>query len=233
MTVLDTREASGGPTGASIGLYETTDATRTIADLVEDVGFLKNRTRILVADSNGVYDSAQQLHSAALDQLLRTAASQKTRESLPDLLEGLSGLGFAWRDLGRVVGVSVPALRKWRQGESAAGDNRLRVARLAAFCDIVREQYLIDDPSSWLETPIHVAAPTTGLDLETLALQRNFAKACLDWTERKHHLGGALGRAITARMLELKWLVRLPNGRALRVTETGRLGLQKTFGIRL
>ncbi len=66
-----------------------------------------------------------------------------------------------------------------------------------------------------------------------LALQRHFAKACLDWTERKHHLGGALGRAITSKMLELKWLVRLPNGRALRVTETGRLGLQKTFGMRL
>ena len=72
-----------------------------------------------------------------------------------------------------------------------------------------------------------------GLDLETLALQRNFAKACLDWTERKHHLGGALGRAITTKMLELNWLARLPNGRALRVTEAGRLGLQKTFGKRL
>jgi DNA-binding transcriptional ArsR family regulator len=72
-----------------------------------------------------------------------------------------------------------------------------------------------------------------GLDLETLALQRHFAKACLDWTERKHHLGGALGRAITSKMLELKWLVRLPNGRALRVTEIGRFGLQKTFGMRL
>ena len=54
MTMLDAREASGQPTGASIGLFETTDATRTIADLVEEVGFLKNRTRIHVADSNGV-----------------------------------------------------------------------------------------------------------------------------------------------------------------------------------
>ncbi len=72
-----------------------------------------------------------------------------------------------------------------------------------------------------------------GLDLETLILQRNFAKACLDWTERKHHLGGALGRAVTAKMLELNWLVRLPETRALRVTETGRLGLRKTFGMRL
>jgi DNA-binding transcriptional ArsR family regulator len=72
-----------------------------------------------------------------------------------------------------------------------------------------------------------------GLDLETLVLQRNFAKTCLDWTERRHHLGGALGRAMTTKMLELKWLVRLPDTRALRVTESGRMGLQKTFGIRL
>ena len=72
-----------------------------------------------------------------------------------------------------------------------------------------------------------------GLDLETLILQRNFAKACLDWTERKHHLGGVLGRAITTKMLKLGWLARLPETRALRVTETGRSGLEKTFGVRL
>jgi DNA-binding transcriptional ArsR family regulator len=72
-----------------------------------------------------------------------------------------------------------------------------------------------------------------GLDLETLVLQRHFAKACLDWTERKHHLGGALGRAVTSKMLELHWLARLPETRALRLTQTGRVGLPKTFGIRL
>jgi DNA-binding transcriptional ArsR family regulator len=71
-----------------------------------------------------------------------------------------------------------------------------------------------------------------GLNVEALALQRNFAKACLDWTERKPHLGGALGRALTARFFELKWIVRSPNGRTLRVTEMGRVGLQKTFAMR-
>jgi hypothetical protein len=89
---------------------------------------------------------------------------------------------------------------------------------------------------SQLETDLSTGWKTFeafGLDLETLALQRHFAKACLDWTERKHHLSGALGRAITTKMLELNWLMRLPNGRALRVTEAGHWGLQKTFGMRL
>jgi DNA-binding transcriptional ArsR family regulator len=71
-----------------------------------------------------------------------------------------------------------------------------------------------------------------GLDVEILALQRNFAKACLDWTERKPHLGGALGRALTARFLELQWIVRLQSGRSLRVTAAGRVGLQKVFAMR-
>lgn len=71
-----------------------------------------------------------------------------------------------------------------------------------------------------------------GLDVESLSLQRNFAKACLDWTERRPHLGGSLGRALTARLLELNWIVRLSEGRALRVTEAGRVGLHKSFGMR-
>ncbi|MCP4964917.1 MAG: hypothetical protein GY926_06740 [bacterium] len=61
--------------------------------------------------------------------------------------------------------MSIPALRKWRQGESASGENRQRVARLAAFCELVGDRYLIDDVAGWLETPIHADAPASGLDL--------------------------------------------------------------------
>ena len=103
--------------------------------------------------------------SVEFEQLLRTHASERTRESLPDLLGALGELGFAWRDLARIFGVSIAALRRWRQGEPASDDHRWRVARLAAFCEIVQEHCMIDDPASWLETPIHIAAPTTGLDL--------------------------------------------------------------------
>jgi DNA-binding transcriptional ArsR family regulator len=49
-------------------------------------------------------------------------------------------------------------------------------------------------------------------------------KACLDWTERRPHLGGALGVAITQQLLALRWLARRSDTRALRVTSRGRAG---------
>jgi DNA-binding transcriptional ArsR family regulator len=72
--------------------------------------------------------------------------------------------------------------------------------------------------------------------LETFGVQipnRGKARACLDWTERHHHLGGALGRALTAQLLERRWFARMPNTRALRLTEPGRSGLIREFGMRL
>jgi DNA-binding transcriptional ArsR family regulator len=62
---------------------------------------------------------------------------------------------------------------------------------------------------------------------------RSNARACLDWTERHHHLGGALGRALTTTFLERHWFARLPQTRALRLTEPGRTGLIREFGMRL
>ena len=60
--------------------------------------------------------------------------------------------------------------------------------------------------------------------------RRRFAGACLDWTQRRPHLNGALGAAITARLLELGWIQRGPTPRAVRVSGPGRDGLAATFG---
>ena len=72
-----------------------------------------------------------------------------------------------------------------------------------------------------------------GVRVTSVNSDKKFARACLDWTERRHHLGGTLGRALTTRMLELGWLGRLPSSRALRLTEAGRRGLAREFGLRL
>ncbi len=70
-----------------------------------------------------------------------------------------------------------------------------------------------------------------GLNLGALQQsRRHFAAACLDWTERKPHLNGTLGAAITARLLELGWIERGTRRRAVRVTSAGRDGLAATFG---
>jgi DNA-binding transcriptional ArsR family regulator len=60
--------------------------------------------------------------------------------------------------------------------------------------------------------------------------RRRFAGACLDWTQRRPHLNGALGAAVTGRLLELGWIERGPSRRAVLVTGSGRDGLAATFG---
>lgn len=70
-----------------------------------------------------------------------------------------------------------------------------------------------------------------GIDLAVVrAARRRFAGHCLDWTERRPHLNGALGAAVADRLIELAWFERGPIRRALRVTEKGRGGLADVFG---
>jgi DNA-binding transcriptional ArsR family regulator len=54
---------------------------------------------------------------------------------------------------------------------------------------------------------------------------------CVDWTEQRHHLSGAVGRALTRRLLELQWLRRADTGRAVFVTDEGRRELPRALGV--
>lgn len=76
----------------------------------------------------------------------------------------------------------------------------------------------------------------TELDVDPRALnqqRRPLAKPCLDWTERRYHVAGALGAALTAQLLQRKWLVRLEGTRAVHLTPVGLVGLKEAFGVRL
>ena len=158
-------EIEAPPTGAPLGWESRISATRTIGDIVDKSGHLRNRTRILVNDSEHLHSLAEEQHSSTLESELRTRAHQRAGDGLTDLLEWLGDLGFSWRDVARLAGVSVPALRKWRSGGSATGKHRHRIARVVAFCEIAKQRYLIPDVAGWLETPLHPEAPVTGLDL--------------------------------------------------------------------
>lgn len=71
-----------------------------------------------------------------------------------------------------------------------------------------------------------------GIDIADIKSGRSaFARQCLDWTERRHHLAGALGTALLQRFFELKWLVRIDRTRAVRVTHKGQEQLGKLLGI--
>jgi hypothetical protein len=61
--------------------------------------------------------------------------------------------------------------------------------------------------------------------------KRAFARRCLDWTERRDHVAGALGAAICQRFLELRWIVRDRNSRVVRVTASGRRQLEELMPV--
>ncbi|HET9261765.1 MAG TPA: ArsR family transcriptional regulator [Vicinamibacterales bacterium] len=69
-----------------------------------------------------------------------------------------------------------------------------------------------------------------GVDLDTArASRRRFAFACVDWSERRPHLGGALGAALLRVVLERRWVVRELDSRALTMTTVGRREMFKRF----
>ncbi len=63
------------------------------------------------------------------------------------------------------------------------------------------------------------------------ASRRRFACACLDWSERRPHLGGALGAAVLTCLLQRDWVRRDAGSRALQLTAGGKRALREHFGI--
>jgi DNA-binding transcriptional ArsR family regulator len=71
-----------------------------------------------------------------------------------------------------------------------------------------------------------------GVDLETArVVRRRFAFACLDWSERRPHVGGALGAALLELALRRRWVSRDLDSRVLSVTASGRRDLLARIGV--
>jgi DNA-binding transcriptional ArsR family regulator len=78
------------------------------------------------------------------------------------------------------------------------------------------------------------AFASLGIDLEaTRGLRRRFACACLDWSERRPHMGGALGAALLNLALKRKWVTQDLDSRALSITRTGQREMLSRFGLQI
>ena len=72
-----------------------------------------------------------------------------------------------------------------------------------------------------------------GIEFDSIPRRRPLIRYCVDWSEQRHHLAGALGAAVARRMFELGWVRRAQRSRAVHLTEEGREGLRTRFGVEL
>jgi DNA-binding transcriptional ArsR family regulator len=71
-----------------------------------------------------------------------------------------------------------------------------------------------------------------GVDLSSPnSTGREFCRLCLDWTERRPHIAGALGAALTKHCFDLGWIEQIKHSGAVIVTPPGQRGFLETFGI--
>ena len=152
-------------TGEPITAARTPNHTRMISELVDDAGWVRNSANLIVADGTELRNTANRVQTDAFDQLLDEKTVKLSGNGVQAALADLSDLGFSWQDVAAMAGVSVPGLRKWRQGESPTVENRDRLFRLLAFMALVGEQCGISDQASWLEMPIRPGVPISGIDL--------------------------------------------------------------------
>jgi len=195
------------------------------------------RTSTELAVVAGVSASTASAHLARLlaDRLIRLQAQGRHRyyrlggPQVAQVLEGLHVLaGGAWRNA------------------ASRTPERLRMARtcydhLAGTLGVLLHDRLL--ALGWLCVHDGTYEPTpegarglAGLRIDVDALRglrRKLACGCLDWSERRFHLGGALGAALLEAALLRRWVRREADGRALLICASGRRELLRIFGLKI
>ncbi|MFE2446872.1 ArsR/SmtB family transcription factor [Streptomyces sp. NPDC021218] len=88
-----------------------------------------------------------------------------------------------------------------------------------------------NDTTYRLTDPGRAELAALGVDADGLPARRPLIRYCVDWTEQRHHLAGALGAALTDRLFALDWIRRGSRRRVIHLTDAGRTGLERTFGV--
>jgi len=97
-----------------------------------------------------------------------------------------------------------------------------------------RDGVLVPTAGGWdLTTGGQRRLEVFGLDTGALHQSRPVLRPCLDWTERRPHVAGALGRALADRLLDLGWVRRSTQSRAIMITAPGEQRLLAEFAIKL
>jgi DNA-binding transcriptional ArsR family regulator len=148
-------------------------------------------------------------------------------EEVARVLEALMGLAAGTGHLRKRPGPRDANLRKARVCyDHLAGDMGTRLY------DSLRDRgfLTITDAEVALTRPGADFVAGFGVDLEALRRKKApLCRACLDWSERRPHLAGSLGRALLARMEAMGWARRDPQSRAVLFKASGEAALAAAF----
>jgi len=119
-------------------------------------------------------------HQDHYGERLAQARAAHSRRDPAQLLTDLSCTwGMTWVDIARIVGVSVPAIRKWRiSASNASPENQSRLAALVGFLEVLNEVLGGAAPASWLALPLverYSVTPRHILDETTAAALLDYA----------------------------------------------------------
>jgi DNA-binding transcriptional ArsR family regulator len=154
-----------------------------------------------------------------------------TDPDVAGVLEGLAGLAARAGHMRVRTGPKDPALRRARICyDHLAGDLGVQMLDSMRLQKLVRQKKqeieLTSEGQRFLAQNLQISP-----DMLTHP-RRPVCKACLDWSERRHHLAGTLGAAMMSRFTELKWAARdaAPGSRVVNFSRNGEKRFSALFG---
>lgn len=232
--MLDSAEMITGPIIAEIAALVGDPARATMVSAVLDGGAL---TASELAFAARITPQTASTHLAKLTEagvlsVVRNGRHRYFRLASPtvaDMIDGIVAVALQRRPRYHPLSRQARALSAARICyDHLAG--RLSVDLTDAF--VAREYVVLGDEAAEITTAGTRFFHEFGIELPTLrSTRRHFCRLCLDWTERRPHIAGGVGAAITKRYFDLGWMERMKRSHAVIVTPLGRRGFQKTFGI--
>jgi DNA-binding transcriptional ArsR family regulator len=161
----------------------------------------------------------------AVEQQGRHRYFRLADRDVAELLESLMGVAFRTGAVRLVTGPREPALRKAR----VCYDHLAGELGVLLYDGLLRRRYLAGGEDGLRLTRAGRAwLDAFGVDAgAALAQRRPACRACLDWGERRHHLGGAVGAALLGRLFDLRWGRRAAGSRVVAFSPRGEAWLRE------
>jgi DNA-binding transcriptional ArsR family regulator len=211
----------GDPARADVLTALMTDRALTATELAAIAGVTK---QTMSAHLSKLLDAAL----VAVDQQGRHRYFRLADEDVAGLLESLMGVAFRTGAVRLLSSPREPALRTARVCyDHLAGELGVTAYEALLRHGVLKmsrgELRLSGSGVEWFRR--------LGIDTAAAARQRRtFCRPCMDWSERRHHLAGALGAALLSRFGNLKWAARDKHSRVIRFTPAGQRAFKELFG---